>query len=364
LNPQAVAVPALLRDLLAAAGPSGHEGAAARVWRDAAAAFAEVHSDTLGTSFARVRAAGAAAGAEGAAPTLALVGHVDEIGFAVTNVGENGLLSLVAVGGMTAEMLVGQRVRILARDGDVPGVVGRRRADPERARSDRPGRLELSELHIDIGAASRDEAAAAVRVGDVGIWEGEALELPNNRLVSRALDNRLGSYVALEAARRTAEAGDAQVDVVAVAAVSEEVGLFGARAAAYSLAPDVAIAIDVTWATDIPGGNPRLSGKVELGGGATIERGPMINSHVFDLLVRTAEDEELPHVFEVAARATHTDADAIHVARGGVPTGLVSIPLRYMHSPSELVALDDVESAVRLVTGFARRLAREQSFVR
>jgi endoglucanase len=359
LNPQAVAVPALLRDLLAAAGPSGHEGPAARVWRDAAGAFAEVHSDTLGTSFARVRAAGA----EGAAPTLALVGHVDEIGFAITNVGENGLLSFVAVGGMSAEMLVGQRVRILGRDGDVPGVVGRRRVDPERARSDRPGRLELSDLHVDIGAASRDEAAS-VRVGDVGIWEGVPLELPNNRLVSRALDNRLGSYVALEAARRTAEAGDAQVDVVAVAAVSEEVGLFGARAAAFSLAPDVAIAIDVTWATDIPGGNPRLSGKVELGGGATIERGPMINSHVFDLLVRTAEEEEIPHAFEVSARATHTDADAIHVARGGVPTGLVSIPLRYMHSPSELVSLDDVESAIRLVAGFARRLTREQSFVR
>jgi endoglucanase len=358
LNPQAVAVPDLLRDLLIAAGPSGHEEQAAGVWRDAASAFAEVHADTLGTSFARVPAGGG----EGA-PTLALVGHIDEIGFAVTNVGDNGLIAFTAIGGLGAEALVGQRVRILTREGEVRGVVGRRRADPERSRTDRPGRLELSELHVDIGAAGRDEAAA-VRVGDPGIWEGEPLELANDRLASRALDNRLGSYIALEAARRVAEAADAQVDVVAVAAVSEEVGLFGARAAAFSLAPDVAIAIDVTWATDIPGGNARLAGKVELGGGAVIERGPVINSHVYDLLVRTAEEEEIPHAFEVSTRATHTDADAIHVARGGVPTGLVSIPLRYMHSPSEVVALEDVESCVRLVAGFARRLTREQSFVR
>src|SRR5215471_8602227 len=153
-----VAIPDLLRDLLTAAGPSGHEEPAARVWRDAAAAFAEVHGDTLGTSFARVRAG------EGA-PTLALVGHIDEIGFAVTNVGDNGLVSFTAIGGLGAETLVGQRVRIAGRDGDVRGVVGRRRADPTK-RGGGDGRLELSELHIDIGAATREEAEAAIRVGD------------------------------------------------------------------------------------------------------------------------------------------------------------------------------------------------------
>ena len=168
--------------------------------------------------------------------------------------------------------------------------------------------------------------------------------------------------MALEAARRVAEAGDAQVDVVAVAAVSEEVGYFGARTAAFSLEPDVAIAIDVTTRRTSRR-QPRLSGKVELGGGATIERGPMINTHVFDLLVRAAEEEEIPHTFEVATRSTRTDADQIHVSRGGVPTGLVSIPLRYMHSPCELVCLDDVESAIRLIVAFARRLTRDQSFI-
>jgi endoglucanase len=351
-------IPDLLRALLAPAGPSGNEEPVARVWREAASAFAEVHGDTLGTSFARVRASG-----EGA-PTLALVGHIDEIGFAVTSIGENGLLSYVTVGGFSAETFTGQRVRIAGREGDVRGVVGRRRVTRDGRRGERASQLEHDDLHVDIGARSREEAEAAVRVGDMGVWEGEPFELPNGRIVSRALDNRLGAYVALESARRVAEAGDAEVDVVAVAAVSEEVGLFGARTAAFSLEPDVALAIDVTHATDVPGGNPKLAGKVDLGGGPTIERGPMINRHVYELLVRTAEEEQIPHSFEVSTRATQTDADQVHVSRGGVPTGLVSIPLRYMHSPSELGALEDLENAVRLVAGFARRIGRDQSFVR
>ncbi len=262
-------IPDLLRELLLAAGPSGNEEPAARVWRDAASSFAEVDGDTLGTSFARVRAG------EGA-PTLALVGHIDEIGMAITNIGENGMLSYATIGGFSAETLTGQRVRIAAAGGEVRGVIGRRRITADGRRGDRPSRVEHDDLHIDIGARSREEAASAVRVGDAAVWDGEPFELPNGRVVSRALDNRLGAYVALEAARRVSEAGDAEVDVVAVAAVAEEVGFFGAQTAAFSLRPDVALAIDVTHATDIPGGNAKLSGKVELGGGPTIERGPMI----------------------------------------------------------------------------------------
>jgi putative aminopeptidase FrvX len=350
-------IPELLRELLAAPGPSGHEGQVARVWRDAAGAFAEVHSDTLGTSFARVRAGDGA-------PTLALVGHIDEIGLVVTTATEQGLLTFAPLGGFSAEILVGQRVRIAGRNGDVRAVVGRRRAGGAERRSDRPARLEHSDLHLDIGARSRDEALELVRIGDAAVWEGEPLELPNNRFASRALDNRLGAYVALEAARRVGEARDAQVDVVAVAAVAEEVGLFGARAAAFSLEPDVALAIDVTWATDVPGGDERTAGKVELGAGPAIARGPMINAHVFELLVEAAEAEQIPCSIEVATRATQTDADQIHISRGGVPTGLVSLPIRYMHSPCELGSLDDLEAAIALIVAFARRLVRDQSFVR
>jgi len=349
-----MAIPDLLRDLLLAVGPSGHEEPAAALWREAAARFAEVHADSLGTSYARVRAA------EGA-PTLAVIGHIDEVGFQITHIDESGLLAYSVLGGFSAETLAGQRVLIRGSGGLVPGVVGRRRSAARR--SEQP-KLEHSDLHIDIGAAGRDEAAALVAPGDPGVWQGAPLELEQGRLASRALDNRLGAYVALEAARRVAEAGDARLDVVAVAAVQEELGFHGARTAAFALEPRVALAVDVTWATDVPGGDPKRAGKVELGSGAAITRGPVVNPRVAALLLEAARDEAIPHSLEVYSGDTRTDADAVHVARGGVPTGLVSIPLRYMHSPSELVSLDDLEAVIALVVAFARRLTPETSFLR
>jgi putative aminopeptidase FrvX len=350
-----MATPALLSALLTAPGPSGHEEEAARIWREAAGAFGEVTYDTLGSSFARVRAGDGA-------PTLAIVGHIDEIGVAVTNIEESGLLSFTTIGGISAETLHGQRVELLTRNGRVPGAVARKRINPEQVR-DRP-RLELSDLHIDIGAASREEAGGLVRVGDAGVWAGPPIELPNNRLVSKSLDNRLGAYIALESARRVAAAGSAQVDVVAVAAVQEEIGLYGARAAAYGLEPLVAIAVDVTPATDYPGGDPRRAGRIELGMGAMIARGPTLNKDVTELLGEIAEQEGIAHAYEIYSRTTSTDADEIHLTRAGIPTGLISIATRYLHSPNEICDLDDVESIVKLIVAFATRLERDRSFAR
>src|SRR4029077_105505 len=149
-----------------------------------------------------------------------------------------------------------------------------------------------------------------------------------------------------------------------VAAVQEEIGLYGARTAAYGLDPQVAIAIDVTPATDVPGGDARRAGKVELGMGAMIARGPTLNKHVTELLGEVAEADGIPHAWEVYSRTTSTDADEIHLVRAGIPTGLISIPTRYLHSPNEMCDLDDVESVVRLLVAFARGLSRDQSFVR
>jgi putative aminopeptidase FrvX len=350
-----MAAPDLLLALLGAPGPSGHEEEPARIWREAASAFAEVTSDTMGSSFARVRAG------EGA-PTLAFVGHIDEIGVAVTNIEENGLLSFTTIGGISAETLMGQRFELLTQNGRLPAAVSRKRIQPEHVR-DRP-RPELNDLHIDIGAKDRAEAETLVRVGDAGVWIGPPVELPNGRLLSKALDNRLGAYIALEAARRIAESREAHVDVVAVAAVQEEIGLYGARTAAYGLDPHVAIAIDVTPATDYPGGDPRRAGKIELGMGAMIARGPTLNKHVTELLGEAAEAEGVPHAWEVYARTTSTDADEIHFTRAGIPTGLLSIPTRYLHSPNEICALEDVEANIRLIVAFAKRLTRDQSFIR
>jgi putative aminopeptidase FrvX len=350
-----MAAPELLTALLSASGPSGHEEEPARIWREAASQFAEVTSDTMGSSFARVRAG------EGAA-TLALVGHIDEIGIAVTNIEDSGLLSFTTIGGISPEMLMGQRFELLTRNGRLPAAISHKRIQPEQVR-ERP-RPELSDLHIDIGATDREQAESLVRVGDPGVWAGPPVELPNDRLLSKALDNRLGAYIALESARRIAESRQAQLDVVAVAAVQEEIGLYGARTAAYGLDPQVAIAIDVTPATDYPGGDPRRAGKIELGMGAMIARGPTLNKHVTELLGEAAEAEGIPHAWEIYARTTSTDADEIHFTRAGIPTGLISIPTRYLHSPNEICALEDVESVIRLIVAFAKRLSRDQSFIR
>jgi endoglucanase len=358
LNAQgALPAPPLLIDLLEAVGPSGHEEHASRVWRQAAAEFATVTSDTLGTSFARVAASGG-----GDVPTLAFVGHIDEIGVTVTNIEDNGLLAVITVGGIAPETLVGQRVTFLGRAGEVIGTIARKRLVIARI-EDRP-RLEHADLHVDIGARDRAEAESLLQVGDAGVWVGPPVELPSGRLLSRALDNRLGSYIALEAARRIADAGGAAVDVVAVAAAQEEVGLYGARAAAFELDPLAAIVVDVTPATDYPGGDPRRGGRIELGNGTMVARGPTLNSKLSDLIARAAEEDDIPHAFEVYSRTTSTDADEFHRTRSGVPTGLLSIPTRYVHSPNELCDLADVEAAVRLLVAVASRFDGETTFVR
>jgi putative aminopeptidase FrvX len=340
-----VPAPELLLDLLRARGPSGHEDEAARVWRDAAAAFAEVSSDSLGTSIARIG---------GDAPPLAIVGHIDEIGFAITHVDEEGFASFATIGGQSPEVHVGQRVQILAREGVVPAVIGRRLRGP-LGPGEEPKRTTIHDLYLDLGARSRDEALRLVRPGDTAVYGAEPLELAGNRLISRALDNRIGAYVALEVVKRLAQAGDAP-PVAAVAAVGEEAGDHsGARTALYALRPAAAVVVDVTPATDVPGGDPRQGGEAALGKGPPVARGLPLNPRLVDLLFETAGQEGIAVATEVVAGRTHTDADAVHLSREGIPTALVSVAQRHTHMPVELVDLDDLEAAVRLLVAFARR---------
>lgn len=343
-----MAVPDLLRSLLEAPGPSGYESSPAEVWREAASAFADVSADALGSSVARV------AGPEGG-PVLALFGHIDEIGLTVTHVDDSGFLYFRGLGGWNPQVLVGQRVELLTRDGRITGVIAAKR-DP--AKTEEKKRVELADLHIDVGARDGDEARSLVRVGDAAVIAATPLELRNGRVASRALDDRLGAYVALEAVRRLADEGGAVGAVVAVATVGEEVGDYlGARTTAFALEPDVALAVDVTPVSDTPGGDPKEEGEKKLGTGAALTRGPGISPALLDLLVETAEREEIPYHLEVTRGASHTDADAVAVSRSGVPTGVVSIPTRYLHTPTEVCDLEDVEACVRLVVAFARRAA-------
>jgi endoglucanase len=338
--------PELLDKLLRTGAPSGYEAPVAEIWRDAAS-FASLSSDGLGSSIARI-------GEE--APLLAVVGHIDEIGLVVTHIDEKGFLYFNPIGGWDPQILVGQRVEVRGRDGLVPGVVGRKPIhllEPEQ----RKKVVELKGLHIDIGAADRDDAGGLVRVGDPVVIAAEPVPLAGDRLASRSMDNRLGSYVALEALRRCHERGSLQASFAAVAAVQEEIGLFGARTSAFEVRPDLAIAVDVTHATDAPGVDEKEVGSHPLGSGPVIGRGSTLSPKMFELLVETAEDEGIEYSVGASGRGTSTDADVIQISRSGIPTGLVSIPLRYMHSPVELVDLGDLEATVELVAAFAARVA-------
>jgi putative aminopeptidase FrvX len=349
-------LPDVLRRLLTAPGPSGYEQAAAAVFREAASAFAEVTHDTIGSTVARVAGTGGG-------KSLAVVGHIDEIGLIVHHVDDDGFLWFTGVGGWDPIILVGQRVRIATRGGAIPGIVGKRPIHLLRE-DDRKQVPKLSDLHIDIGAKDGDDARAMVRIGDVAVIDAEPVELPNDRVVSRSLDNRVGCYVALEAARLVAESGDAAGDVFAVAVAQEEITFGGARTTAFSLQPDVAIAVDVTFETSPPGHDEKELGRHRFGSGPVLTRGSTLDPQVYELLHETAEAEGIPFTVSASARATGTDADAFHIARGGIPSAVVSVPLRYMHSPVELVQLDDIENAAKLIAAFARRLTSDLDFRR
>jgi endoglucanase len=351
-----MAIPETLARLLAAPGPSGQEARATEVWREAASAFGEVSGDVLGSSWVRVP--GTAGG-----PLLAIVGHIDEIAIVVTHAGDDGLLSVRPLGGWDPHVLLGQRVEVLTNDGPLPGVISARRQKRKPGEERKP--VPFDDLYLDIGAKDADEARSLVLPGDTAVIAAAPVELRNGRVASRSLDNRLGSYVALEVARRIAGEGGAPGEVAGLAVVQEEIGDFaGSRTAAFELEPTVAIAVDVTYATDARGWDPDEEGEHKLGSGPALGRGPSLHPRIFDLLRETADAEGIPFTVEVSRGHTNTDADAMYLSRVGVATGLASIPLRYMHTPIETVELDDVEATIRLLVAFARRLEPGVSFAR
>jgi endoglucanase len=337
--------PGLLDKLLRVPGPSGYETQAAALWREEAS-FAELSADRIGSSVARIG---------DAAPLLAVVGHIDEIGLVIRHIDEKGILWFAPIGGWDPQILVGQRVEVQGPNGPVLGVVGRKPLHLLDA-DQRKKVVEMKSLHIDVGAADREEAEQLVRVGDSVVIATEPLGLAGERVVSRAMDNRLGAYVALESLRRCHEGGSLKGSLAAIAAVQEEIGLFGARTSAFAVQPDLAVVVDVTHATDAPGIDERELGSHELGSGPVIYRGATLSPKVFELLVAVAEKIGIEYTLGATGNSSSTDADGIQFSRSGIPTGLVSIPLRYMHSPVEMVDLADVEATVALIAAFAESL--------
>ena len=346
-----------LKKLLASPGPSSFEVAPSRLWRaEASRLTPQVDADVAGNSYATLPGSGG--------PALMLAGHIDEIGLIVKFIDDDGFLSFDGIGGWDAQVFVGQRVLILGTGGEVTGVVGKK-AIHLMEKEDREKVSRVEDLWIDIGARNRAEAEAMVRVGDAGVIGTAPIELPNGRLVSRSLDNRIGAFVVLEALRRLKQLGTVAPSVTAVATTREEIAYTGggARTSAARLNPSAAIVIDVTHATDYPGLEKRRHGDYRLGGGPVIARGAAVSNVIFERLVEAARAEGIPFSVEASSRDTRTDAEAVFNAHHGVATGLVSVPLRYMHSPNEMVSLEDIGHTAALLAAFCRRVEAGTDFI-
>lgn len=344
-------VPPFLVDLLEARSPTGFEHEAqAVVDRHMGQVGDHYTKDTLGNRACTVNAAGD--------PTIMLAGHIDELGLLIKHVDDLGFLYFETLGGHDRTIISGRRVVIQTKNGPVFGVTGKR-AIHLMSPEDRKKVPELHEIWIDIGANSRDEALERVGFGDVAVYDHGFAMLHGTKAVARAFDDKVGAYIVLETARRLAdEPQGLDAKVVSVATTQEEIGTRGAQVASYAADPHFGIAIDVGHATDHPDCDPRKHGKYTLGGGPIISRGPNTNPMAYEKLTQAAEAEEIPLQIEADSRPTGTDARIMQMARSGVATAILHVPLRYMHTPSEVIDLEDVEQCIRLLVRFCRDCKR------
>jgi len=345
-----------LQALLAAPGPSGYEGPVRAVWKAQAERFADsVSVDLHGNAIAVLNGSGN--------PRVMLAGHMDELGFQVVHVDNDGYIYFDTVGGFDMAIVPGRKVRIHTEKGDVLGVIGKKPIhvmSPE----DRRKVAEKHELWIDIGAQDNKEAKKLVAIGDPITYDANFELMRRGLAVSRAFDNKMGAFVVAETMRKVAaDRRKLQVGLYSVATVQEEVGLRGAKTSTYGVDPVVGIALDVSLATDHPGMDKRRTGEQNLGGGPIITRGANINPVVFDELIKAAKRKKIPYQISAESGGTGTDANAMQLTRSGVATGLVGIALRYMHTPVEVISLDDLEYTSELLKEFVFAIDGKTSFI-
>lgn len=336
--------------LLETSSPSGFETPGQRVWVEYVSEFADrVETDAYGNAVAVV---------EGGDPTVALAGHGDEIGFMVRVIEDDGFVRMTRIGGSDRSVSKGQHVRIHTDDGPVPGVIGQTAIHLRE--KDENGYDDIAEQYVDIGAEDGEEAAELVEQGDPITFDQTIADLENGRVAARGLDNRIGTWAAAEGLRRAVEQ-DPEATVCAVSTVQEEIGLKGAQMVGFDLAPDVAIAVDVTNATDQPDTPPKKDTNVDLGAGPTVSRGSANHPVVVEAVRETADSADIEIQLEPAGLYTGTDADAFYTSRGGIPSLNVGVPNRYMHTPVEMLDLADLDATADLLGRFAAR-AHEYTF--
>jgi endoglucanase len=335
---------AFLKDLLQTPSPSGFEGPVQEVVRAWARTHAdEVHTDRHGNVVAVLN--------PGARPRVMLAGHCDQIGLMVQYIDDQGFLYVQPIGGWDMQILLGQNLTVWAREGPIPGVVSRR-APHLLTNEERNKVPQFTDVWLDIGAHDRKEAEGCVSPGDPVTFALGYRELRNRLALSPAMDDKVGVWVVMEALRLLRDR-PLEAAVYSVSTVQEEIGLRGATTSTYGINPTVGIAVDVCHATDTPGNDKKQLGDTRLGKGPAVFRGPNINPRVYERLEAAAKAGDIPVQLRGAPRATGTDANVMQLSRGGVATGLIGIPNRYMHSPVEVVCLDDLQAAARLLADFS-----------
>lgn len=345
------------KTLLETPSPSGFEQPIQAVIREYAGGFADA---TRTDSHGNVYATRFPAGRPDSAPRVMLAGHCDQIGLMVQHVDAEGFLYVQPIGGWDVQILLGQHLTVWGKDGPLRGVVSRKAIHllkPEE-RNKVP---DFTDIWVDIGAKNKDEAEQVVRAGDPVTLELGYRPLRNNLAASPAMDDKVGVFVVMEALRHL-KGRELNAAVTSVSTVAEEIGLRGATTATYSVNPHVGIAVDVCHATDTPGGDKKQLGDIKCGGGPVVYRGPNMNPKVVQLLEATAAAHQIPIQVRGAPRATGTDANAMQISRQGVATGLIGIPNRYMHSPVEVVHLDDLTHAAKLLAEFCAAVAADSDW--
>jgi putative aminopeptidase FrvX len=339
-----------LDGLLETPTPSGFEVPGQRQWVEYVSEFAdEVRTDEYGNAIAIL---------EGGEPTVALAGHCDEIGFMVRDIEDDGTIRLTRIGGSDKSVSKGQHVVVHTDDGTVSGIIGQT-AIHLRDRND-DSYDDISEQFVDIGVDDGEDAEELVERGDPITFEQTITDLEDGRISARGLDNRIGIWAAAEALRRAADQ-DPEATVCAVSTVQEEVGLKGAQMVGFDLAPDIAVATDVTHATDGPGTPGDRDTGIELGEGPVVARGSTNHPVVVEAVREAADENDIAVQLQASGSRTGTDADAFYTSRGGIPSLNVGVPNRYMHTPVEMLDLDDLDETAELLGAFAAR-AHEYEF--
>ncbi|MDA7672832.1 M42 family metallopeptidase [Verrucomicrobiales bacterium] len=345
-----------LLNLLNTPSPTGFEIPGQKVWAEYNRSHADsVENDAYGNTWATL------GGDETDGLTVMIEAHADEIGYMVKHITKEGFLFVDRIGGSDWATARGRRITILGDKGEVKGIIGNT-AIHIRDRENLEKGPKVHELAIDIGASSAEDVAElGIRVGHPAVYSDAAELFGKNQIIGRALDNRIGGFIISQVMKKLA-AEKQDSTCIALNAIQEEIGGYGAKMASYRLMPDVCLVLDVTHATDSPGIEEKQHGTVKLGGGPSITHGTANHPLVVQRMMQVAEEKGITLQHEASSRATGTDTDSIYHIKSGIPSALVSLPLRYMHSVVEMADLDDVQNVIDFMAAFVSSIKKDDSF--